>query len=267
MPKIYVDIAFGRNSEHPVMYSLPLDRGSRSTHETNLIVIISDKSPRRLGGHGWKVDPVTGEVNRGWLHHGKMIAYPKGGNTSYHVPEMEVAVKWVRGQRAIESLRKETRMYEDVLRPLQGVVVPVFYGLFTGKTQDGMDVACMLMEWCPGNDPAAGKPGADILRMRSLAVQSLHQAGVHHGQLYERGDALCLSDARHFLRGTSGSIKLVDFQHARTHKCKGEHYEDDATVMNGGSERDADECTELAFATGHSRRARAGDSCVPWDMF
>lgn len=163
MPKIYVDIAFGRGTTNPVMYSLPLDKSNKSMHENNLFVAISDRAPRRLVGDGWKADPVSGEVNGGWLYHGVLKGYPRSRNFPHSLSDMQVAVKWVRGQRAIESLRREARMYDDVLRPLQGTVVPTFYGFFAGR-KDGIDVGCMLLEWCPGNDPAtSGKPTEEVM--------------------------------------------------------------------------------------------------------
>ncbi|KAI0718850.1 hypothetical protein C8T65DRAFT_556750, partial [Cerioporus squamosus] len=114
-------------------------------------------------------------------------------------------------------LRREAKMYDNVLFDLQGSAVPTFYGLFVGM-QDGVQVGCMVLEWCPGNDPVTeGKPTEDVLRMRAQAVQRLHKVGVHHGQLYERPNALCVSDGRHFLRAEDGTIRIVDFQRATMH--------------------------------------------------
>ncbi len=163
MPKVFVDIAFGRDSSHPVMYSLSLDRVNKSVHDNDLYVVVFDDTPRRLVGDGWSQDPMTGEINSGWLYRGVMKSYPKSPSMAQAAYETQVAVKWVRGQSAVESLRKEARMYEGILKPLQGAVVPTFYGLFVGK-KDGVYIGCMLLEWCPGNDPATdGKPSEDTL--------------------------------------------------------------------------------------------------------
>ena len=43
-------------------------------------------------------------------------------------------------------------MYDGPLIPLQGQVVPIFGGLFTVTTQDGFDIGCSILEWCPDND-------------------------------------------------------------------------------------------------------------------
>ena len=188
MPKVAIDVAFGRESEHPVMYVLRPDKTHSALFDENLILTISDRAPRRLGGDGWSNDQQAGDINRGWLYHGILKTYPRLGHArardhadewsvsspstpssasfnvgSVPLPETEVAVKWVRGTRAIESLRREARMYDRVLGPVQGSAVPIFYGLFVNR-QDGVDVGCLLLEWCPGNDPVAvGKPTEDVL--------------------------------------------------------------------------------------------------------
>ncbi|TBU34481.1 hypothetical protein BD311DRAFT_649746 [Dichomitus squalens] len=142
----------------------------------------------------------------------------------YPVPNLdppepvEVAVKWVRGQRAIDSLRREALMYDGPLADLQGTVVPIFGGFFTGTVQEGYHVGCLILEWCPQNDHTTfGKPTEEELRLRMHAVHELHAAGVYHGQLYERSDSLCMSDGRHFLRAADGTMRIVDFQHAYRH--------------------------------------------------
>ncbi|KAI1793975.1 hypothetical protein LXA43DRAFT_875043, partial [Ganoderma leucocontextum] len=106
-------------------------------------------------------------------------------------------------------LRKEAEIYDGPLFHLQREEVPIFGGLFTETTQDGYDVGCLILEWCPGNDHTT--------RLRENAVRQLHAAGVHHGQLFERDEALCLSDGRHFLRAADGTLRIVDFQRAFMH--------------------------------------------------
>ncbi|TFK81651.1 hypothetical protein K466DRAFT_501781 [Polyporus arcularius HHB13444] len=178
--------------------------------------------------------------------------------------DTQVAAKWVRGTQAIESLRQEATMYDNDLRPLQGSSVPTFFGMFTG-VHDGVDLGCLVLEWCPGNGPVAdGKPTDDVLHMRAQAVRSLHDAGVHHGQLYERPHALCVSDGRHFLRAKDGTIRIVDFQRATRHHCV---YRSDE--IEGYGSFDSSECQELAFAAEYSHRAYMEGQLqsIPWNAF
>ena len=84
---------------------------------------------------------------------------------------VDVAVKWVRGKRAIASLHREAEMYDGPLYSLQGQVVPIFAGIFTATTRDGFDIGCLILEWCPGNDHTTfGKPTEDELWVHSLVL-------------------------------------------------------------------------------------------------
>lgn len=62
---------------------------------------------------------------------------------------MEVALKWVTGQKRIARLRQEAVFYETKLGTVQGVVVPRYYGYFTAEVE-GAKVACIVLEWCDG---------------------------------------------------------------------------------------------------------------------
>ncbi len=164
MPENTIDVVFGRGSEHPVMYVLEVVKAHEDLHDQNLILTISNRTPRRLGGDRWHDDHLVGEVNRGWLYHGVLKTYPMIRGTGCAIPsDTQVAAKWVRGTQAIESLRQEATMYDNDLRPLQGSSVPTFFGMFTG-VHNGVDLGCLVLEWCPGNDPVAdGKPTDDVL--------------------------------------------------------------------------------------------------------
>ena len=148
-------------------------------HGTDLILEISESRkypPRRLGSGKWSDDYRKGEVNCGLLFHGFLRprsdnAHQLGGspfrngrsNNTNSTNGIEVAVKWVHGPQAVQSLRSETVMYEGPLRKLQGFFVPTMYGMFSGR-EDGTEVGCMVMEWCPGNDSATrGRPSPEKL--------------------------------------------------------------------------------------------------------
>ncbi|KAH9897974.1 hypothetical protein C8Q73DRAFT_640768 [Cubamyces lactineus] len=167
----------------------------------------------------------------------------------------------MRGERMIDQLRHEAEMYMGPLRGLQGQVVPVFYGFFTG-TIEGVHIGCIVMEWCPGNEWVTfGKPNQKELADRWEAVRLLHRAGVKHGQLYKRRDSLRLWEGRHFLRAQDGKLRIVDFQQARVHTCAGSmkpHEDLDVHLDH--------KCRELCFAEIHWRRAVEGgpDFKTPW---
>ena len=96
-------------------------------------------------------------------------------------------------------------------------------------------------------------------------MQDLHKAGVHHGQLYERVDALCVSDGRHFLRATDGTIRIVDFQRATMHSCRVSDVNDVdefASVQGSG-------CRELdiAFAFSENAYTRGLLKNIPWNTY
>ena len=54
----------------------------------------------------------------------------------------------------------------------------------------------------------------DTSRRRILAACKLHDAGIVHGRLYDR-------EGRHFVTGMDGTVRIVDFALAKSHKCRG----------------------------------------------
>ena len=160
---VYVDVVFGRGSDHPVMYRLMSDDAYEPEHVGDVILEISDQQPsRRLGGDYWIDDQTVGDVNRGRLYRATLKCYPVPG---HDVPDpVDVAVKWVRGRHAIASLRKEAIMYNGPLADLQGEVVPICGGFFTGTVKEGYHIGCLILEWCPQNEHTTfGKPTEEEL--------------------------------------------------------------------------------------------------------
>lgn len=54
-----------------------------------------------------------------------------------------------RGDQEMHSLSREAEFYENELKHLQGTVVPRSLGFFRGK-ECGIDVGCLLLEYCSG---------------------------------------------------------------------------------------------------------------------
>ena len=92
--------------------------------------------------------PIHGRNATRRVYHAVLEAYnsPLRG---FPLSPMQVAVKWVRGRPAVERLCVEAGFYQRELRHLQGIVVPVFYGCYTANVE-GVDVGCLILEWCGG---------------------------------------------------------------------------------------------------------------------
>jgi hypothetical protein len=60
-----------------------------------------------------------------------------------------VAIKIARGLQELAAIETEHEFYERDLKGLQGTVVPQLHGFFRGNI-DGIDIACMLLEYCSG---------------------------------------------------------------------------------------------------------------------
>ncbi len=106
-------------------------------------------------------------------------------------------------------------------------------------------------------------------RLREAAVRQLHAVGVHHGQLFERDEALCLSDGRHFLRAADGTLRIVDFQRAFMHRCIDKDVDWDSISDADDDSSELEEiCDELLRAFGHYQRALEGElRTTPWNAF
>jgi len=110
-------------------------------------------------------------IYRGWH-------YTQMGNNS---KEGEVALKWVTGIDRVHKLEQERQNYAR-LEHLQGSVIPTIFDYIEG-TVEGVDVACLLMDWCGAPLTKDHK----LLCAQKLEVASrLHSAGVLHGSLLDR---------------------------------------------------------------------------------
>ncbi|TBU34483.1 hypothetical protein BD311DRAFT_650270 [Dichomitus squalens] len=151
------------------------------------------------------------------------------GGTRIH-PLRQVALKWVVGASNLGGMKREARLYEKELAPLQGTVVPRFFGFFRGFIGD-VEVGCIVLEWC-GGEPI--KEMQELNRQRMLAGIALHKAGVHHGELLDKS---------HWVPVGDGTLRIVGFSSAQTHGCAG------MTVLsrnNSGDPRPKAICKELA---------------------
>ncbi|KAH9829877.1 uncharacterized protein C8Q71DRAFT_862973 [Rhodofomes roseus] len=149
--------------------------------------------------HGQKGSP---RVYRGWFYR----AARDGASD-----EGEVAVKWVRGIRRIEALERERENYCRLLE-LQGVVIPHLWD-YMEATIEGVDVACLVIEWC-------GEPHPEDPRL--FSAQKLELAVLLHKEGWSHGDLLDV-DSHHFVVAeddeTGNPLRLVDLTKASEHRC------------------------------------------------
>ncbi|KAI0639833.1 hypothetical protein C8Q77DRAFT_1152776 [Trametes polyzona] len=248
------DITFERAGSQPETCRLWTDPGHDNPRNLVANVNVSQQPPCgswSLGKDDWQDGHLIRKEDSGRLYHALLTHYPFPGEAAPR--PVHAAVKWMRGERAIEALRWEAKMYTGPLRRLQGKVVPVFYGFFSGRVEN-IEIGCIVLEWCPGNDwMTFGKPNDDELFLRMDAIRQLHEAGVKHGQLYDRRDSLRLLDGRHFLRAQDGTMRVVGFQKARMHECTGGLHERESLTACLD-----DKCRELCYAQVHWRRAVGG---------
>lgn len=64
-------------------------------------------------------------------------------------PYSSVAVKIAETDEDIDALKHEAQLYETSLAPLQGTVVPRYYGYFSGRFQEDK-IAVILLQLCTG---------------------------------------------------------------------------------------------------------------------
>ncbi|PCH34031.1 hypothetical protein WOLCODRAFT_62623 [Wolfiporia cocos MD-104 SS10] len=156
-----------------------------------------------------------------------------------------VALKWGVGAERVGLLRREAAIYENELRLLQGSVVPQCFGLFAGRTANGADVACLVLEWCGG---FASADVGELNRQILLKASQIHVAGILHGSLLE---------GRHYVASSlDNTIRIIDFAHACIHDCPREVSGSLAEVH-----RQCSDCPELALLErtfGPHSAARAG---------
>ncbi|KAI0718847.1 hypothetical protein C8T65DRAFT_569838 [Cerioporus squamosus] len=142
----------------------------------------------------------------------------------------EVALKWVVGAERVAGAKREAGVYDKELLPLQGTVVPRFYGLFTSIIGD-VEVGCIVLEWCAG--PPI-KDTFELNRQRMVAGIALHKAGVRHNKVLDPG---------HYIAVCDGTLRMVGFSSAKTHQCAG------TTILSrdvNGDQKPVKCCSELA---------------------
>lgn len=139
-----------------------------------------------------------------------------------------IIVKAAFGLDEMILLNREAEFYSNELRHLQGTVVPKCFGFFRGKV-DGVDLGCLLLEYCSGRAPVWNM--LEFNRCIMLSVCKIHQAGIIHGDLL---------DGHHFVKMGDG-IRVIDFSSAVRHRCR-----NGIPRLIGGRGNDAEgQCAEL----------------------
>jgi hypothetical protein len=65
---------------------------------------------------------------------------------------VDVYVKWAADPKRLKMLAHEADLYSNELKPLQGEVVPRFYGYFTDDAENPT-MGCLVLEHCSGSFP------------------------------------------------------------------------------------------------------------------
>lgn len=90
-------------------------------------------------------------------------------------PTQMIIIKTGRGEGEMPQLNREAELYDNELRYLQGTVVPKTFGFFRGKV-DGVDLACLLLEYCSGPplvNPGEFKYGSRLLHLPACYLSAI----------------------------------------------------------------------------------------------
>ncbi|KAL6304783.1 hypothetical protein BKA93DRAFT_825403 [Sparassis latifolia] len=194
-------------SRHTV-YELPLSSQPKFDKSQHMIATIRDPMGDKRAADDADSHPIYGP-KRARVYHASLQVNEHYPPLSHKPAEQDVAVKWVRGEQAVRRLEHEAKLYNEKLAPLQGTVVPRFYGFFSAVIQ-GINVGCIVLEWYKETANRADAISAvNINRMVMLLL--IHQAGIQHNDII---------DAHHMLVLPNASIRIIDFSKASDkHKC------------------------------------------------
>ncbi|TFK83702.1 hypothetical protein K466DRAFT_665650 [Polyporus arcularius HHB13444] len=144
------------------------------------------------------------------------------GLDCYEEPTSQLSVSGTKGkvvckvahdELMLHELKEEANLYAGLLAPLQGTVVPKCYGYFVGHSRDGV-IGVLVTEDC-GSPPWSELKGCpkDFKLAALEALVHLHRVGVKHGDFMRRN---IVTRGKHDVK----SLRLLNFQHAREHKCR-----------------------------------------------
>ncbi|KAL4258165.1 Protein kinase domain-containing protein [Pleurotus pulmonarius] len=120
-----------------------------------------------------------------------------------------VIAKLAFGVSQYQGIMREASFYKQELVPLQGTVVPKFYGFYEGEACGGI-IGCLLLERYTAMPKSQNV--IETCRQTLLGICKLHQLGVYHGSLG--------TSTRDILSTISGP-RIVDFSKAFRHQCVG----------------------------------------------
>ncbi|KIM47621.1 hypothetical protein M413DRAFT_205213 [Hebeloma cylindrosporum] len=149
----------------------------------------------------------------------------------------DVAVKLAYDTAGIRLLRHEYEIYSKDLRALQGSVIPICYGLFTGMVNCA-HTACLVLEYCANGHPNPAVAGEEFYRKLMLGICKIHQAGIVHNALHSYFHVMQHGE----------EPRIIDFSRARRHNCRGAYPADRYGDFQGSAE--IPWCMELAKMEG-----------------
>ncbi|KDR85598.1 hypothetical protein GALMADRAFT_54207 [Galerina marginata CBS 339.88] len=120
-------------------------------------------------------------------------------------PTKKAVLKLAKGLDAVKLLEHEYSLYTCELFSLQGIAIPMCYGLYKGEI-DGVTSGCLILEKCV--------PMVDLKlddRQFMINLCKIHAAGVAHNGLHKQNhivqQGLC--------------PRIIDFSMAEVHRCPG----------------------------------------------
>ncbi|TDL16553.1 hypothetical protein BD410DRAFT_901952 [Rickenella mellea] len=135
------------------------------------------------------------QVYRGKLHHGEDTV-------------TDAAVKFDLYNSCREDLVRESALYEEHAKTLQGTVVPTFYGIYHGIV-DERPITCLVLEDC-GDPIETWLHDASVEFSFKVAqhLMKLHSVGLQHNNISETNIVV-----------KNGEPRLIDFSNATPHIC------------------------------------------------
>ncbi|KZT18901.1 hypothetical protein NEOLEDRAFT_1079084 [Neolentinus lepideus HHB14362 ss-1] len=123
-----------------------------------------------------------------------------------------LALKFAYGKDLMRDLRKEAKIYDERLEPVQGSAVPNFFGLYKTKipVKDRFVriVGCLLLEYCGESVGLFEYLEVPTRALLLKKLRDIHLCGIMHGDFAERNVVMQGDD-----------IRIIDFHHASRHKC------------------------------------------------
>ncbi|EMD36074.1 hypothetical protein CERSUDRAFT_96299 [Gelatoporia subvermispora B] len=168
-----------------------------------------------------------------------------------------VVCKFGTGQKRIDAIRNECKIYERKLQHLQGTIVPRCFGIFQGIIYGRLEV-CLVTEYCGTVVKDLYKTDWEFRTDTINALVSVHQAGVRYGRrsLFRPNKVLVNSEGRPV---------LFNFDTAEEHTCEHDPSKVTFTAHARCPPGEDFYCSELFYASDTALDLWELDSVILWN--